>query len=296
LENAHPDYVKGYMGDTIIDLNDSAPLNVFRNVTGGSIQFESADPSVVIENGFGISGSAKIDAIVAHRGATTVALSSTLLGNTVAIGAGIDGTPPITTTSKINLGGVGSNATDLINLMPDRVDYAGQLQVNPTMVVDYNQFAYAKYPCSALMEFRLPLSLIANQLQLCDTIPLSSSPELNTALKKGKLNLITDNGFPLDASVKAYFLNASGDVIDSLASNQIIKRAPKDLNGKAIGQVTTVISYNLSTAKINNLQSASQVSFKVMFNSEAGTYTKIYSDYKIKFKLSGDIQYTVNGQ
>ena len=76
LEDAKPSYVEGYLGDTIIALNNSAPLNVFKNVTGGTIQFEDADPSIVVDNAFGVDGSAKIDAIVAHRGSSSVALTS----------------------------------------------------------------------------------------------------------------------------------------------------------------------------------------------------------------------------
>ncbi len=296
LENVRPAYVQGYLGDTTITLNDSAPLNVFRNVTGGSVEFEEAEPSVVIENAFGVAGSAQINSIVVHKGTSSLPLSSTLLGSPIPIGRGLDGNPPTTTTTKISLGGAGSNATALINLMPTRLDYAGVLEINPTQAIDYTQFAYANYPVTALMEFRMPLSLIANQLQLSDTIPLSSSPQVNAALKKGKLNLITDNGFPLDASVKAYFLDHNGHVIDSLASNQVIKRAPKGVDGKVINQVRTVISYNLSSQKIANIQHASQVNFKVVFTSQSGVYTKIYSDYKIKFKLSGDLLYTVNGE
>jgi len=296
LENAKPSYIEGYLGDTLIDLNDTAPLNVFRNVTGGAIQFEEAEPSIIIDNAFGVDASAKIDAIVARRSASSVSLSSPLLSTAVAVGKGIDGNPPTVTSTKISLGGAGSNATALINLMPSSIDYAGALEVNPSKVIDYTQFAYAKYPVNALMEFRLPLSLIADKLQLSDTIPLSSSPQVNSALKKGKLNLITDNGFPLDANVKAYFLDQNGTLIDSLATDQVVKRAPKGADGKVTKSERTVVYYTLSAEKISNIQKAAQVNFKVMFTSESGVYTKIYSDYKIKFKLAGDLQYTVNGQ
>jgi hypothetical protein len=296
LEDPVPSYVQGYLGDTIIDLNSSAPLTVFKNVTGGTIQFEDADPAIVIDNGFGVSGSAKINAVVAHRAASAVSLSSPLLGNAQVLARAIDGNPPTTTSTKLSLGGAGSNATALVNLLPTSIDYVGELAVNPSAVIDYTQFAYAAHPVNALMEFRLPLSVIASQLQLSDTIPLSSTPQVNAALKKGKLNLITDNGFPLDANVKAYFLDQNGNVMDSLSTDQVVKRAPKGSDGKVIREERTVIYYTLSAEKIASIQQASQVNFKVTFTSDAGVYTKIYSDYKIKFKLTGDIQYTVNGQ
>lgn len=296
LENAKPSYVKGYLGDTIITLNGNTPLTVFKNVTGGTLQFENAYPSIIIDNGFGVVGNATINSVVAYKASSSVTLSSPQLGVATAVATAIDGNPPTIATTSLPLGGASTNATSLINLLPTSIDYIGKLEVNPAKIIDYTQFAYAKYPVNALLEFRLPLSFIAGQLQLSDTIAISSAPEVNAALKKGKLNLITDNGFPLEANVKAYFLNQSGTLIDSLSSNQVVKSAPKGADGKVIKEERTIISYNLSTQNISNIQKAAQVNFKVTFSSESGSYTKIYSDYKIKFKLAGDIQYTVNNQ
>jgi hypothetical protein len=289
LENAKPSYVQGYLGDTTVNINGSVPLTVFNNITGGTIAFENADVAVVVDNSFGVPGTANISNIVAHNGSNSASSSS----NPVAIGAGIDGNPPVITSSRVNV----TNATPLVNILPKSVDYAGSLQINPAGFTGaYDQFAYAAYPVKTYLEFKMPLSLIADQLQLTDTIPISSAPELNNALKKGKLNLITDNGFPFDAKVIAYFLNASGTVMDSLVTTQYVERAPKGSDGKVTQSKRSVISYILSTGTIGNIQQAKSVLFKASFSTDTGSYSKVYSDYRIKFKLAGDIQYTVNGQ
>lgn len=288
LENAKPYYVQGYMGDTTITINGSIPLKVFNNVTGGTLQFESADVAVVVDNSFGVPGSATIGNITVHNGSNSASSSS----STVLLGPGIDGNPPVVTSSRVAL----TNPTPLVNVLPKTVNYSGSLQINPGAVFNDNQFAYAAYPVKAYLEFKMPLSMIADQLQLTDTIAVSSAPQLNNALKKGKLNLIADNGFPFDAKVKAYFLDANGTVLDSLSSTQYVERAPKGTDGKVIQPKRSVISYNLSPATISNIQKATSVIFKAMFSTDTGSYSKIYSDYRIKFKLAGDIQYTVNGQ
>jgi hypothetical protein len=133
-------------------------------------------------------------------------------------------------------------------------------------------------------------------LQLTDTIAIASAPQLNHALKKGKLNLIVDNGFPFDAKVMAYFLGANGLLMDSLVTTEIVQRAPKGSNGKVSQAKRSIIVYNLSPATISNIQQAKSVLFKASFSTDTSVYTKVYSDYRIKFKLAGDIQYTVNGQ
>lgn len=288
LENAKPSYVEGYLGDTTININGSIPLNVFNNITGGTLQFESADVAVVVDNSFGVPGSASINSIVAHNGANSASATS----STTALGPGINGNPPIVTSSRVAV----TNATALINILPKTVDYAGSLQINPSGAFNDNQFAYSDYPVKAYLEFKMPLSLIADQLQLTDTIAISSAPQLNSALKKGKLNLIVDNGFPLDAEVQTYFLDGSGTLLDSLVSNQPIESALKGSNGKVTQSKRSIISYNLSPGTISNIQKATSVIFKAVFSTDTSSYTKIYSDYKIKFKLAGDIQYTVNGQ
>ncbi len=288
LENAKPSYVEGYLGDTTININGSIPLGVFKNITGGSLQFENADVAVVVDNSFGVPGSATISNITAHNGSNSASASS----GTTALAPGIDGNPPTLTSSRV----VVNNATALVNVLPKTVDYAGNLQINPGAVFDDNQFAYAAYPVKAYLEFKMPLSLIADQLQLTDTIPVSSAPQLNNALKKGKLNLIADNGFPLDAKVVAYFLDGSGTLLDSLVTTQYVERAPKGTDGKVTQSKRSVISYDLSPGTISNIQKATSVIFKASFSTDTGSYSKIYSDYRIKFKLAGDIQYTVNGQ
>jgi hypothetical protein len=288
LENAKPYYVEGYLGDTSIDISGSIPLTVFNNITGGTLQFESADVAVVVDNSFGVPGSAAISNIVVHNGANSASASS----GTTALGPGINGNPPVVTSSRV----VVNNATALVNVLPKSVDYAGNLQINPSGAFHDDQFAYADYPVKAYLEFKMPLSMIADQLQLTDTIPVSSAPQLNNALKKGKLNLIADNGFPFDAKVMAYFLDGSNTLLDSLVTTQYVERAPKGGDGKVTQPKRSVISYDLSPGTISNIQKATSVIFKATFSTDTGSYSKVYSDYRIKFKLAGDIQYTVNGQ
>ncbi len=288
LENAKPYYVEGYLGDTTVNINGSIPLTVFNNITGGTLQFESAEVAVVVDNSFGVPGSASINNIVVHNGANSASASS----STTALGPGIDGNPPVATSSRVAV----TNATALVNVLPKRVDYAGSLQINPSGAFNDNQFAYAAYPVKAYLEFKMPLSLIANQLQLTDTIKVSSAPQLNNALKKGKLNLITDNGFPFDAKVLTYFLDGNGTLLDSLVSVQYVERAPKGNDGKVTQPKRTIISYDLTAGAISNIQKAVSVIFKATFSTDTSVYTKVYSNYRIKFKLAGDIQYTVNGQ
>ena len=287
LDKVKPSYVNGYLGDTSISISGTMPLTVFNHVTGGNLQFDNADAAVIIDNSFGVPGSATINNVTVHNGSNSASASS----GTVALGKGIDGNPPTVTSSSITV----NNSTALVNVMPKTVDYSGVLKVNPTGAFDDNQFAYAAYPVKAYLQFHMPLSLTANQLQLTDTIALTSNPQLTGALKKGKLNLIVDNGFPFAAQVHAYFLDGSHQVMDSLVTTQSVESASKDVNGKVTEAKRTVVTYNLSPGTIGNIQNAKFVIFKAAFDT-GGTHSKIYSDYRIKFKLAGDVQYTVNGQ
>ncbi|MDB5273323.1 MAG: hypothetical protein JWO58_1690 [Chitinophagaceae bacterium] len=287
LDAVKPSYVNGYLGDTSINVSGTIPLKVFNHVTGGTLQFDNADVAVVVDNSFGVPGSATINNVTAHNGSNTVSASS----GTVALGKGIDGNPPTVTSTSVTV----TNATSLVNIMPKTVDYNGTLQVNPGGVFDDNQFAYAAYPVKAYLEFKMPLALAANQLQLTDTIAVSSAPQLNNALKKGKLNLIVDNGFPFEAKVLAYFLDANGQMLDSLVTRSFVASAPKGGDGKVTASKRSILVYNLSSGTIGNIQQAKSVIFKAVFDT-GGTSSKIYSDYRIKFKLAGDVQYTVNAQ
>lgn len=181
-------------------------------------------------------------------------------------------------------------------MMPHTIDYKVQAFANKD--VDFspqntNQFAYYGSPLNIFLDMEVPLNILANKLQLSDTIEFLTK-EMETSVKSGYLNIIAENGFPISANLKLYFLDADKKLIDSLISPESIKPAPVNA-GKAVGKSQNIIRYNLSSENsIQNILHSKYMVFKAVFDTQpAGEYYKIYSDYELDVTISGNVNVTI---
>jgi hypothetical protein len=158
----------------------------------------------------------------------------------------------------------------------------------------YSDFAYNTSSLKANLDIEMPLSLIASQLTLMDTVDFVAPKAERQSVKGGILKLIVNNGFPLDASLRLYFLNGGGVIIDSLISSDIARAAPLSSDMRASGKTKSTIHYAVSEQRMQALYRFSKVIVKAKFSTQPpNTHLKIYSDYSIDFTLVGDFSYNV---
>jgi hypothetical protein len=171
-----------------------------------------------------------------------------------------------------------------------------QVITNPSgNVSGSNDFIYSDKLMTAKMDMEIPLSLVANDLTLADTLALNISSNGTQNIKNGTITLFVENGFPFDASLQIYLLNTSNLAVDSLFANtNTIDEAPVNSSFRAIGKKSTKIIVPISVSKMNLLYNTKKLKLKVKFNTSAQpNYIKIYSDYTLDVKLVGDINYNV---
>jgi hypothetical protein len=159
-----------------------------------------------------------------------------------------------------------------------------------------NDFIYSDKLLKAILEMEIPLSFVATNLTLVDTVDLNITNKNGANnLKSGTITMIADNGFPFDAALQIYMLNDNNTITDSLFTglNTILK-APLNASYRAIGKTTTTLIIPVSESKMNALYNTKKIVFKTIYNtSNQPQYMKIYSDYGIDLKLIGDVNYTV---
>jgi hypothetical protein len=182
--------------------------------------------------------------------------------------------------------------------MPDKIGYAMNITPDPLgNVSGYNDFIYYGYGISAGVDLQVPLCLVANNLTIADTVPVNfdNSASNLERLHKCNLTLYTENGFPLTASVQLYTVDFTNTVTDSLiAGQQFIDEAPVDANYKAIGNRQTILNIPVGSLKIYHLIHARKIIILARFNtSSKPNLIKIYDDYQIDFRLTGDFNYTI---
>ncbi|WP_028981719.1 hypothetical protein [Sporocytophaga myxococcoides] len=287
MENMVPEYVRGYLGKESVSQTGTAAIDLFKKVTGGNLNFkEITNIGIKVENGIGVSGFVDVSSIKGNRpGVPPIEIK-----NISTVIKAAKENPLRSDTSTLSLGAQGR---ELLNMMPYSIDYQVQAFANKDVDFDTAQFAYYGSPLNVFLDMEVPLNLLANKLQLSDTIEFLTK-EIETSVKSGYLNLIANNGFPISANLKLYFLDANKSLIDSLISPEFIKPAPVNA-GKAVGKSQSIIRYNLSDENsIQNILHSKFMVFKAVFDTQpAGDYYKIYSDYELDVTVSGNVNVTI---
>ena len=293
-----PAYVKGYLGQNTVAIGPGATtLDIFKGIESGTLNFENINMKVVVENGFGLDGSVKINNISSENSKTGASrmLSGPNIGNLITINKATDN-PYASASNTIDMS-TGANATDLINILPDKVTYFAQVQTNPGgNTHTYTDFAYKTGKLGAYLDIEMPLSIMASQLVLGDTAVFNTMALQKRNVKSGTFKVFVNNGFPLNAALKMYFLNPAGVAIDSVQSLPgAIQAAPVNGVNRVVEKKASQVAFEVNEERMNNLYNSVAVIFKLQFTTEpAAAFVKIYSDYSIDFKMVGDMNYSIH--
>jgi hypothetical protein len=300
-----PYYALGYFGNNTYNFGPAmSNFSLFDRIVDGTIALEDVNFNFRIENPIGMDARVYVNNIssVNTRTGSTINLSNAaLIGPPININrAAESGGLIYPTYANFPLNTTNSNIKPMIENLPDKFGYNIQVVTNPLgNVSGSNDFIYSDRLLKASLDMEIPLSLVASNLTLVDTMALNiSQNEESNAIHNGTLTLFARNGFPFDAKVQVYLLNSSNAAVDSIFgyANTIVE-APINSSLRVIGKKETRISVPIDENRMNLLYDTKKVAIKVMFNTSAQpSYIKIYSDYSIGLKLVGDFNYTIHLQ
>lgn len=298
-----PYYVKGYFGtQRYVFGPEITDINVFDRIIAGSLDIDQVDVNLDFVNGFGV------DAQIIMNEFTTL---NTNTNNSASLNHAIIGAPlninraqetfsvPEVIYSNYNvlMNTTNSNIDQLIEVLPNQLQYEIEMNVNPLgNVSGGNDFVFKKHPLEVNLNVEFPLSLIATNLTLADTLDFSlSSDNTNGEIIDGILHLYADNGFPFDAEIEMDLYDANMNFIKKLLVTDKILAAPVNAIYRVIQKKSSKVSIVLSEEDINNLYQAGKIVVKIAFTTQPQTtHLKIYEGYAIDFKLVGDFSYNIN--
>lgn len=295
-------YAKGYFGTQTVESGiQTTNFDLFKKITDGTLSLEDIHLVLSIENGFGVDASAmihEIKSVNSHTG-NTVALTSPLINSQININRASETynpTSPVNSTHyDFNLDN--SNFKQMIENLPDKLEYSLDVSTDPLgNVSSGNDFVYNGYGFNANLDLEIPLSVMATNLTLTDTISFNLDKPGGYSVNSGILTLYADNGFPFSAAAQIYLIDENSVITDSLmTSNNTISPAPLDAQDIATGTEESVIKIPVSGSRIDHLYNAKRIILVVKFNTaHQGHYIKIFSNYAIDMKLTGDFNMTVN--
>ncbi len=297
-----PYYAKGYFGNTTYNVGPTtSDFTLFDRIVDGTIALEDVDFDFKIENPIGMDARLYVNQIssINTRTGTTIDLTNTLIGSTININrAAESGGVVYSTYANFPLNTTNSNIKPMIENLPNKFGYNMQIITNPLgNISGSNDFIYSDKLLKATLNMEIPLSLVADDLTLADTLAMNiAHTDGSDNIHDGTLTLFANNGFPFDAQLQIYLLNDANVAVDSIFgyANTIVE-APINASLRAVGKKLTKIDVPISESRMNLLYDTKKVVMKVKFNTSAQpSYIKIYSEYSIDIKLVGDFNYTIH--
>jgi len=298
IEELEANYVEGYFGKRTLKVEPTTmTFNFNTEVPYSNIDFEKIDVALGFKNYIGVPAALKLKSIDFTNTSKNSTKSVSGLPTTVSL-------PTATRENGIVKAGEGelilSNSKEIFNLVPDKVNYAFDIELNPNgNSPAYANFAHNYDELVIFTNVKFPLSVVANDFILRDTIDLASIIDKPEEIKEGILNLIVNNGFPFDTDVAISFVDKDFKVIDSFTAQDQIKGASVNSVGKVEKPLRSVVPFNLSSSQLSNLLSpdTKKIIVEITINSaDKSTYKQIYSDYVFDITLSGDFRYNVKSK
>lgn len=303
LKDIAPNYIKGYAGRDTVIANDSTEFDFFSSLfKSGTIQLKDVDLKLTLDNGMGIDGVVKINDFTAYspqNGSRT--LSGSVLNSPFNVGRAKD-FPFKSTVSTFNINSANSNITDVISILPKQLRYNLEIKTNPNGNTGfYRDFAYLESALKVNLDATIPLSFIANNLTLLDTInfDLSNSNLKVNGITDGVINIITQNKYPIEAKMKIIIVDENYVTVDTLIKDMFVSAAPTDGNCKVTQSQRNKTTVAVDQTRIDNIKRGKKAIILAEFNTPQnnaacnGKPLQIYSDYKLDVTFTARFNYSV---
>ena len=290
-----PKYALGYLGtDTISIGPEIIESNIFNNIINGELDLDKTDLSIEIENYFGADAIMifnNLESINSNTGENSLAgldqNGNNFIGHNYNINRAIlNSINPEPNISASNTSIV-LDSDNMLNILPDKINTSFDVYLNPNGPAIVQDFLFTDYPLDASIQLKVPLNIIANNLQLLDTAKIDIDENENIEIEKIFLKI--ENGFPINCNVNIIFLDNNQNVIDTLFKNQQI------ISGVSEDNLVIEKSISLLESENVNLNNVSRIVFDATFLTEdINNHVSIYNDYSIDFILSAKFSTRVN--
>ncbi len=303
LKDIRPNYIKGYAGKDTVSSQDSSSFAALGDLfKSGTVTFDDVNMKFNVQNGMGIDGIVKINSLTAKSPLNgTKAFSGSILSTPLNINRATDFPfTPSQNSFTINKGN--SNITDIISMLPNRLDYNIEVKTNQGGNNNtYRDFAYLESDLRVNLDVEVPLSFIASNLVLMDTIDfdLSNTNTNVEGITDGVLNLITKNGYPIDAELTAIIVDENYITVDTLTKALKVESGILDANCKVSGITRGVTKVEVNQVRVDNLKRGRHAIILAKFSTSnnptcSGRPLQIMSTYKLDVVISAKFNYKAN--
>ena len=294
-----PSYARGYLGRDTTNVVDTISIDLINGLSG-NLNFENVDLELSVDNQLGIDAIVVINSLVSKNTKTGQQVTySGSQGPYPILPATENGNTFNTTNSVIQI----SDAEALVNILPDQFIFDLDIIINPIgNDGSYSNFIHSNASIFSKLNLNIPLEISSASVSLQDTVELtggslasSSNIIVPEEFKGGTLSFLVENGFPLDAEIKIFFLNDAGFTIDSLVSSQKVEAGVIDnTTGLVTARTKSRLDFpDIDAFRINAMLSATKIVFVSNLETTGNNPIKILDTYGMDIQLVGDFGYTI---
>ncbi len=291
-----PSYARGYFGRQTFETGfQREGLGFLKNLSG-NLNLQDITLNLSLENGIGADFSFLITELKGRKSTTgtEVNLSHPIIGNAQRLARASEvpqsGLPYTPTQKTYSLNTGNSNLKAFIEALPDELYYDVDAEVNPLgNISSGNDFIYSSSNAKVKLQLNLPLRFSANSLVFRDTLEFEGVEEATESpVQEAMLRLHAENGFPYQLSTTLWLLDVNKVRMDSLFGGQLIEAAPVDSDLKVTQPRKSVLTTNISPAKLEKLEKTRFIVVESRLNTvPENTLLPVYTHYKLKLQLSG---------
>jgi hypothetical protein len=303
FKDIKPAYLHGYFGQHSLNFTSTGEkINLFNKIKSGTLQIEDININLMIENAIGTDLQFNINNLTSlnNRTNTQVPLSHSLIGSTININRATEintGNPPVQKTIKNYVIDINnSNIKNFIENLPDEISYQINININPMgNVSGNNDFFYNNYSFKTILTLDMPLSFIATELTLIDT--LSTDLQLNNQsyVNDGKLLLNYENFFPFSTKFELTLLDSTYSYLGTLTNNNAVNAGILNNAFKVIQASEGTLEFPVSNNTAKQLTNTKYIVLKAVFNtSNQNNYQPVYSNYYLNVDLIADFNIQFN--
>jgi hypothetical protein len=286
----------GYFGQQSLETGwENVAFDGFDMFSSGNIGVDELEMQLTIENGVGADALIEVIGLSSNNEAgDEIILNHSLVGTTQQLNRAYENAGGFVPSQLVyNLDENNSNITSMISSLPSSLGYNFNVTINPLgNISGYNDFLDINSPLKLSLDANMPLSVLANDLTLVDTLDLQISD--TSMLNSMTLMIDMLNGFPLSAEVSMAVLDQNDKIVSYLFSPSEIYSAEVDLSGIIATKSESYHELMISEKDMERIKTYGKVVLTVAFNSEGSTPVKLYDYYTLDYNIKADANVTIS--
>ncbi|MFT4678983.1 MAG: hypothetical protein ACI84C_001289 [Flavobacteriales bacterium] len=283
-------YGKGYFGHHNIEVRDTADFTLLNSLAGGSLTLGEVDLSLEIVNKVGADAQIQINGIKGNNtfNDNLETLDNVSLADQINITRAFDNNGTVEPTYySIALDENNSNIPVFLSNMPNQLIMDVDIEVNPLgNVAANNDFIYTDQPLEARLVADIPLCVRLENLKIRDTLDIENSLDF---VAHGKLFLYVKNSFPFAATVSAEVIDAEGNSVATLASEESMASGFYDGASMQSDLVESTLELTFAEGVINNITDTNRIVITVVFDSYGDEVVKLTAANELEISIVADL-------